>query len=147
MKNKTLHSAPRKCKRPFILLEILIALALISLFALPLVRAPLETIHEETKALTRLEVERNADLAFAEIKELFYTQSIPWDSFAKDQPLTHSLGTQKIGARTFERTAHINISWEKEIAGERTLRLLRVMLTFTSPGIKENFKYKMVVAL
>ncbi len=146
MKNKTIHSTSRKCKRPFILLEVLIALALISLFALPLVRAPLETIHEETKALCKLEVERNADLAFAEIKELFYKQAIPWDSFSKERPISYSLSPQTIGTRTFERTAHIYVSYEKEIEGELTLRQLRVMMNFASSGLIENFKYKMVIA-
>jgi hypothetical protein len=146
MKNKTILFTPQRQKRPFILLEVLIALALISLFAIPLVRAPLETIHEETKSLCNLELERNASLAFAEVKELFYTQSIPWDSLSEKKPLVHPLGTQTIGTRTFEKTAHIHVSKEKVIRGGQTMRKLGVTLTFASPGLKQDFAYIMVVA-
>lgn len=127
-------------------MEVLIALALISLFAIPLVRAPLETIHEETKSLCTLELERNANLAFAEVKELFYTQSIPWDSFSKEIPLVQPLGTQTIGTRIFEKTARIHVSKEKVIRGGQTMRKLGVTLTFASPGLKQDFAYIMVVA-
>ena len=146
MKNKTILFSPQKRKRPFILLEVLIALALISLFAIPLVRAPLETIHEETKTLCKLELERNANIAFADVKELFYTQALPWDSFLGEKPLIRPLGTQTIGTRTFEKTARIRVSKEKVIRGGQTMRKLGVTLTFASPGLKQDFGYIMVVA-
>ena len=54
--------------RHFLLLELLVAISLISLFSFQLVFSPLKKIKHELRALEKSEHERIADLAFAEFK-------------------------------------------------------------------------------
>ena len=66
-------------KKPFLLLEILIAFALVELCAVPLVRKPLKMFREEMKYLLEMEQERLADWTFTEIKELLLKNEIAWE--------------------------------------------------------------------
>jgi hypothetical protein len=66
-------------KKSFLLLEVLIALTLVTISALPLVKEPLHLFKAEFKAFEELEQERLANLAFVEVKEAFYNHKIPWE--------------------------------------------------------------------
>jgi type II secretory pathway pseudopilin PulG len=65
-------------RRNFLLLEVLIALALVALFAPLLMRLPLGQYKAQVRQLETYEQQRLADLAFSEIKEQLLKQSIPW---------------------------------------------------------------------
>lgn len=65
-------------KKPFLLLEILIAFFLVSLCAVPLIRQPLEMVRTEIKKLEEMEMERLADWTFTEVKEMLLKNEIPW---------------------------------------------------------------------
>lgn len=65
-------------KRTFLLLEILIALFLIAVCAIPLVMQPLTAYRREMGQLLIIEKERLADWTFSEVKEKFLNQEIPW---------------------------------------------------------------------
>ncbi len=65
-------------KRSFILLEILIACSLLALCAAPLMSRPVFLYRSQMKALQNLELERLADLSFAEVKEMLLKNQIPW---------------------------------------------------------------------
>jgi len=65
-------------KRPFLLLEILIAFFLISLCIVPLVKKPLALYRSELKQLEEIEKERLADWTFSEVKEILLKNEIPW---------------------------------------------------------------------
>jgi len=64
--------------RKFLLLELLIALFLIGMCALPLARLPMKALQEEMNSAYRMHAQRLADLAFATLLEQLYTQEIPW---------------------------------------------------------------------
>ncbi len=66
-------------KRSFLLLEVLIALAILSLCLTPLVRIPYLAIKKNREAFARMEIERISNLAFAEAKALLYGAAFPWD--------------------------------------------------------------------
>jgi hypothetical protein len=66
-------------KKPFILLEILIALFLVILCGFPLIKEPLKLYHDEIKQLEKMEKERLADWTFTEIKEILLKNGIPWE--------------------------------------------------------------------
>jgi hypothetical protein len=66
-------------KRPFLLLEILIAFFLVAICAVPLVRQPLKLYRSEMSQLERMEKERLADWTFIEIKEKLLKNEIPWE--------------------------------------------------------------------
>ncbi len=66
-------------KRPFLLIESLIALSLLALCAVPLVKQPLLFYKDEMNFLTQMEIERLADWTFTEVKELLLKNELPWD--------------------------------------------------------------------
>ena len=70
-------------KRPFLLLEVLIALALVALCAIPLIVKPIRAYRGELKNLEAAERERLADWTFSEIKEELYRNKIPWEKIPK----------------------------------------------------------------
>lgn len=75
-------------KRPFILLEVLIAFTLAVLCIVPLVKEPLHYYRTELKSLENLEKERIADWVFTEIQEQLLKNEIPWDSLPSFQKST-----------------------------------------------------------
>ena len=66
-------------KRPVLLLEVLLALLLLVICAVPLVKQPLKLYREEITYLEKMEKERLADWSFTEIKELLLKNGIPWE--------------------------------------------------------------------
>ncbi len=72
-------------KKPYLLLELLIALALVTLLAFPLINQPFRLLHKEIASLERTELERLSELYFAKIKERLYRNEIPWEVLAKDK--------------------------------------------------------------
>jgi hypothetical protein len=66
-------------KRPYLLIEALIALTLLTVCAVPLVKQPLKLYKEEIAFLHAMELERLADWTFTEIEEMFLKNEIPWD--------------------------------------------------------------------
>lgn len=65
-------------KKPFLLLEILIAFFLVALCIVPLVRQPIEVFRAEMTKLEEMEKERLADWTFSEVKEMLLKNEIPW---------------------------------------------------------------------
>ena len=68
-----------KKKRPSLLLEVLLACALLTACLGPLIKKPIELYQTQIKALRELEGQRLADLAFAEIKIKLLNHQIAWD--------------------------------------------------------------------
>lgn len=64
-------------KKPFLLVEVLIAFTLVTLCVVPLIHFPLKMLKKENEQLELMEEERLADLVFSEIKELFLKGDIP----------------------------------------------------------------------
>ena len=62
-----------KNKRNFLLIEIIIALAIISLLTIPLIKNPIYYFKSQINSFTKIEYERIADLTFFEIKLLFHS--------------------------------------------------------------------------
>lgn len=85
-------------KRPFLLLEILIALSLVIICILPLVRQPLKLYKEEMQSLEKMELERLAEWTFTEVKELLLKNDIPWEAIPQKDVETglFSLSTSAI---------------------------------------------------
>ena len=67
-------------KKNFLLIEILIAFALVSLCMVPLVSGPLKLHKLQTVQLIKMEKERLAEWTFCEIKEMFLKNEIPWST-------------------------------------------------------------------
>lgn len=72
------------------MLEILIALALVILCALPLILEPIRLYRTEMKLLEEIEGERLADWTFSEIKEKLLKNEIPWKTLPSKQGASFS---------------------------------------------------------
>lgn len=70
-------------KKPFLIIEILIAFFLVSLCAIPLVTGPFKLHKLQTIQLEKMEKERLADWTFSEIKEMFLKKEVPWENIPK----------------------------------------------------------------
>ena len=68
-----------KKKKPFLLLEILIAILLVSICLVPLVQSPIQSFRAELQLLEEMEGERLAEWTFSEIKEKLLKNEIPWE--------------------------------------------------------------------
>lgn len=69
--------------RPFLLLEVLIALSILSLAILPFMGFPFRFAKEESKSLELMTLEREALNSFLEVQERFYKSAIPWKVIEK----------------------------------------------------------------
>ncbi|MCB1066958.1 MAG: hypothetical protein KDK56_02100 [Simkania sp.] len=109
-------------KRPFILLELFIALALVALFSLPLVHGQIFYVREQKKRLLEIEKELKAEQCFYRVCEVL-TEKHPLhkisgksvtDPFSlDDNKITFDFGL--IGKQTYYWHYHLysNVSQEK----------------------------------
>jgi hypothetical protein len=86
-------------KSPFILLEVLMALTLVMICAVPLVKQPLQFFQKEILSMEQMEKERLADWTFSEIKEKLLKNEISWD---KLPTLNQKTGPFKLEVATIE---------------------------------------------
>ena len=77
--NKPNNISYNKNKRPFLLIEILVAFVIISLLSVPLIRNPIYFFTHQIQSLEKLECERIADLTFLEIKLESYKDKNSFD--------------------------------------------------------------------
>jgi hypothetical protein len=68
-----------KKKKNFLLLEILIAILIVSICLVPLVQNPIRSYRAEMRLLEEMERERLADWTFSEIKEKLLKNEIAWE--------------------------------------------------------------------
>ncbi len=113
-------------KRPFLLLEVLIAIALVALCAYPLISPHYRLAGEKQSAIRRLQLERGADEAFCEVQERLYKGEVSWDAIIKPTkakprailsltPLTISVSEKE---ETYTATAVLTTK-EKHAKGKR----------------------------
>ena len=73
-----------KNKRSFLLIEILIAIALITLISIPLIKNPIYYYKSQIHSLEKIECERLADLSFLEIKISLYNNNPSWEEIGSN---------------------------------------------------------------
>lgn len=122
-------------KRPFLLLEVLIALLLVILCAVPLVNQPLKLYKKEIKNLETMEMERLADWTFTEVKEILLKNEIPWKKIPAKAETTalFSLPPSTIQIpgctpKKIERSFQLSGRGEKIGTGNATVRQLGVYI-------------------
>ena len=86
-------------KKSFLLAEILLAMFLIAVCALPLVKGPIVIFRKEIENIEKIEEQRIANLAFFEIKKILYEQKIPWSE----------LGTEGKNIKRYLKEASYNL--------------------------------------
>ncbi len=65
-------------KRTFLLIELIMALLLLSLCALPLIKLPFSALKKQTLDAEEIMLSLDSETSLASIKELFYQNTIPW---------------------------------------------------------------------
>ena len=142
--NRVINKFPTR-RRPIVLLEVLLALALVILLVLPWVGTPAKLYRLEMEQLERLERQRTADWIVSEIKEALYNKEIPWENLPKEKSPT-TLPKKEVTIRVGGRSRTLECTCKLRCVGERitkqsTLhRLIEIQLTF-SPKLKKDSKY------
>ena len=124
-------------KRPFILLEILLALTLVILCAIPLIVKPIRTYRFEMQALEEVEGERLADWTFSEIKEQMHKNKILWEKIPAYNettgPFSLDPGSIQVPgreAKKIERSFTLFGKGEKQGVAGQTYRMVYVKIEF-----------------
>jgi hypothetical protein len=124
-------------KRPSLLLEILLACALLAAAAGPLMRKPIELYQRQMKALKEVEKQRLADLSFAEVKVNLLTHQIPWKKLPSKEvkqklyPLAPvKMNIPYCSAQSIERRAILKLRREKIGMRGEIIRLLEIEIQF-----------------
>lgn len=134
-------------RRPFILLEVLLAIAVVAIFAAPLMRLPIRHYQVQIRRLEAFEYQRIADWTFSEIKEFLLKEAIPWEQLpSKGQSLTQTLPDSKLivprlKSRAIHRSFTLICKGEKEGPHGELFRLYRIEV-----GIDQKvFRYRLIV--
>jgi hypothetical protein len=126
------------------MLEMMIALVLVGACALPLAQIPMRALQQECKSAYRMQAQRLADLAFADLKEKLYRKEIPWKEIAspsnnKSLVLEDvvEVAIDPLGKRKFNRRGTLH-SVGKKNAKEEEFRLVtfRVKIQPVEKNIK-----------
>ena len=122
----------------------MVALALVSTCAIPLVRTPFVYLKRQTLALEDIELQLESEKALGIAKEKFYSNEIPWKDLesAQKNPLVLSEETlllPKLGA-TYVRTSRIKSALIKEGKNEELWAKVLLEIKFTQPGSKKKGK-------
>ena len=122
-------------KRPFLLLEILLAFLLVVLCLVPLISQPLKLYKKDLVFLEELERERLADWTFTEIKEKLLKNEIPWKKIPQkgvlSAPFSLPSATLEIpgsSPKTIERTFTLFCRGEKEGLQEEIYRSIWIAI-------------------
>lgn len=135
----------RTLRKPFVLLEILIAIALVALFALPLSFNPTRTILKQVDLLEEMECERIADLSFAEVKEILLKNELSWDEIGAGKGKKYPLPQKFIHLKGFSKKAvdrrfSFQVKHEKEGVQGATLRHLIITIDLTLAKLSKKEK-------
>jgi hypothetical protein len=126
------------------MLELMIAIALVGTCALPLARFPMQAVQEAFKSAYRMQAQRLADLAFAEVKEKLYCKEISWKEIIKPRNNkalvlddVAEVSFEPLGKRKFSRKVSLHSIGKKgQNAEEWRLATLRVKITPQEKGMK-----------
>jgi hypothetical protein len=141
------HSKQRKKKRFFLLMEVMIALALIAISIVPLMRMPIVHFQREVEHLAQFEKHLIADWAFSEVKELLLKNSIPWEKLPRknDPPLLYPLSKVDleipgIRTQTLARAAQLKCTGEKESENGNRYHLFEITIFLNEEKITPFYR-------
>ncbi len=126
----------RLFRRYYLLLEVLIALALISLCALPLMRTHTELARADFEALLALQLELCAEKAFAELRVKLYQHNPGADAITKRKVAKGELSRLSVkrdpkkGAVEITPTYEIELVEEKKKGNRAIFRLYQIAIGF-----------------
>jgi hypothetical protein len=125
-----------KRKKPYLLLELLIGIALLITFSIPLMHDPFRLLEQERIALERMELERISEWEFAQVKKQFYRNEIPWGLFSAGEKRKFSTDVKDLFPKllkgsTFEEEIRLWTKKEKKVSDEEEAFLVGIEIIFT----------------
>ena len=136
-------------KRNFLLLEVLLAIAIVAFFAAPLMRLPIKHYREQINRLESFERRRIADWTFTEVKELLLKEGIKWEKLpTKGNSLTQTLSEAKLliprlPSRSLPRYYTLTCKGEKEGIHGEIFRVYQIEVTIGAK--KNNYPFRLLV--
>lgn len=137
-------------KRPFLLLEVLIAISLLIVFAPLLMRLPIHHYKQQVQHFEEIEKQRISDWTYSEIKEMLLKRSISWKMLPekgkdpKKFPLSSvSLRLPGLKSKTLNRSFVLKCRSEKEGKEEEIFRLYELRIYVGG----SPFNYLLVIQL
>lgn len=112
------------------MLELLIALILIVMCALPLAQLPLHSLAAQYQSIYRIDMQRLSDLAYKEILEKLYTYEIPWRDLSSKKVILNDVITAEVpgsGKQKFKRRATLSAVGKLGKNGDE-LRLVKIKI-------------------
>ncbi len=142
-------------KADFLLVEILIAIAIIGLLCIPLIRNPIYLFRSQLTALEKIECERIANLSFLEIKLMFHNNDIPHNlSTDRDHPTIIQLKPEYIdlmgpSKKEIKRSIRIWYIFDKTTQTGDYYRLINIKIDLKPQEFKKSkksytYKYKLI---
>lgn len=142
-----------KKKHPFLLLEILIAIFLVSLCLIPLIQTPIRSYRNEFRLLEEIERDRLADWTFSEIKEKLLKNEFPWENFPTPTLTTRpfslpdaTLQIPGLPTKTIQRKFSFKCGKKGEKVGPKgeIYRLVTLSIHFSpSPPKAKEYSYRL----
>lgn len=123
-------------KKPYLLLELLIAFTIVALCAVPFVRTPVNVFETEMRSLEKMTLQRQVELDFASVKEELYKNQIAWKILMREKAAaeTHvSIITLSMGKdfkRDYERTRALYAKTVEEGRNNEEHALLTVHFSY-----------------
>jgi hypothetical protein len=142
-----------KTKRFFLLIEILIAFTILSLFVASVIRNPIYFCRSQIKSLEKIECERIADLTFLDVKLAFLTKKIPIDDIAKyvnDAPIKSlpSYYSDTFKNKEIKRSYQIYSKKKEKITpNDEKYKLVHVKIALLPIDAKDPYTYKYKIIL
>ncbi|MES2344546.1 MAG: hypothetical protein V4494_01215 [Chlamydiota bacterium] len=145
-------------RKAYLLLELLIALSILALCALPLVRTPLFSARQEIAAFEKMELARLAELGFAKIFEQLHQNEIPPKAFEaktlQNTPYlkdTVVIDLPGILNKKFNREFFLWTHAQKEGPEQNEFKIVRIKITFTpfetTKKKSKSFTYSVFIEL
>lgn len=132
-------------KQTFILLEILIAIALISATMLPFLRHPLLHMRKELEILFEMDLERIAQNKMISLHEQLQKGQIPkeiiFSENKQEKPIEQTIICTSLGkemTRKYEETVHITACKQKKTQDQKMHSLIHFTIKYRQPGKKKT---------
>ncbi len=152
MKTYKLSVIFNKTKRNFLLIEIIIAFAIITLFTFPLIRNPIYFCKSQLKSLEKIECERIAELTFLDIKLAFLKKQIDLKSIPRYEKEAQKIPLSSYCLETFKnkevkRFYKLYSKREKQTLNDQTIKLVNVKIFLQPKGLKYPYLYKYKIVI
>lgn len=147
--NESMKKA-RKAKKTFVLLEILIAFALVSISILPFLRFPYATMKKELDLLFEMELQKKGQNCLVEMTQEFLEKKLPsslfFDEEKQQEPVRHETITIQLGKgieRKFEEKVYVQFEKQKKGADQTLYSLGIIRIDYLPVGKKIGRKLRL----